>query len=373
GRARLSASVRRRLHHEFWPAWVLYLPLLPYLLWLAVRHRGLLAFTAANPGVPAGGGLVGESKRAILSGLQASGPGRAAVLAFESIGAEGAAERRAGAAARAVGARPELGGWPVVIKPDMGWRGASVRVCHDESDAERFFASIDRPAIVQRFHAGPGEVGVLWIRDPASVRDEGRRPAGSIYAITLKHFPSVVGDGRRTLERLVLDDRRLRMQERAFAERHDERWREVLPEGERLRLVNAGNHYQGSRFTDGAHLITPELERAIDEIASGYRGPNGAPLDFGRFDIRYADEDGLRAGRGLGIVELNGSTSEATNIYDPGRSTWWAYGVLFGQWRRLFELGAARRRAGGRAMRAHELVAMLWGYWRRPRAPADSD
>src|SRR5262249_62307107 len=53
---------------EFWPAWLFSLPLVPWLAWLSLRSRGLTVWTAANPGIPAGG-VVGESKAAILDQL----------------------------------------------------------------------------------------------------------------------------------------------------------------------------------------------------------------------------------------------------------------------------------------------------------------
>ena len=372
GRQRLHASFRKRVHHEFWPAWLLYLPLAPYVVWLSIRHRNPLVFTAANPGVPAGGGLVGESKHEILAGLGATDVGRAAVLHYAFIEA-GPPEARAARAVRAGETDPDLGGWPVICKPELGWRGASVRLCRNADDIRRYFDAVDRPSIVQRYHPGPEEAGVFWIRDPAGIAEPARASAGSIYAVTRKHFPTITGDGVRTLEQLVMDSPRLRLQERAFRARHAEHWRDVVPRGKTRRLVQAGNHFQGCRFTDGADLITPELEAAIDAIARGYRGPTGAPLDFGRFDVRYKNDESLRRGEAFGIVELNGSTSEATNIYDPERSTLWAYRVLFGQWKRLYALGAARRAAGARPMRSWELIAMLWHYWRKPRTPPEAD
>lgn len=373
GRQRLKAAWRRQLHHEFWPTWLLYLPLVPYLFWLSLRYRNPLVFTAANPGVPAGGGLVGERKDVILRGLQSTEAGERCALAFALIEAGPSPEARAAQAARAVETDRALGGWPVIVKPNMGWRGASVRVCQDAGDLLRYFRAVERESIVQQYHAGPGEAGVFWIRDPGAVSDPARTPAGAIYAVTRKSFPVVMGDGTSTLEQLVLRHPRLRLQERAFRQRHAARWRETLPEDAFLRLVHAGNHYQGCLFTDGSDLVTPALEALIDEIARGYRDDHGRPIDFGRFDIRFPTEDDLMEGVGLGIVEFNGSTSEATNIYDPNRSTRWAYGVLFGQWRRLYALGAARRAAGVRPMGPLALVRMLVAYARRPRPPKDSD
>ena len=75
GRRRLLGALRRKLEWEFWPPWALYLPLVPWIVWLAIRHRGLTVFTAANPGIEAGG-FIGESKTAILGRL-APAPGGA--------------------------------------------------------------------------------------------------------------------------------------------------------------------------------------------------------------------------------------------------------------------------------------------------------
>jgi membrane protein DedA with SNARE-associated domain len=59
---------RRLTQFEYWPLWAVYAPVLVYILWLGLRHRKPLLFTAANPAIPAGG-LLGESKAGILDGL----------------------------------------------------------------------------------------------------------------------------------------------------------------------------------------------------------------------------------------------------------------------------------------------------------------
>src|SRR5437868_4634620 len=67
-RRRLIGWVRRKTQWEFWPPWVAYIPLIPYLLYLGLKYRSLTLFTAANPGIPSGG-FVGESKSRILANL----------------------------------------------------------------------------------------------------------------------------------------------------------------------------------------------------------------------------------------------------------------------------------------------------------------
>ena len=123
-------------------------------------------------------------------------------------------------------------------------------------------------------------------------------------------------------------------------------------------------------FTDGDDLRTPELVAAVDRVAAGFRGPDGEPFDFGRFDLRHETDDALRRGD-FAVVELNGVTSEATNLYDPARSTRWAYGVLFKQWSWLYRLGAARRNAGTKPMSMTALTRTLWQHRKDETRVAD--
>jgi hypothetical protein len=49
-----------------------YAPVSLWVLWLAIRHRGMSTITASSPGIP-DGGVVGESKFRILSTLPSDG------------------------------------------------------------------------------------------------------------------------------------------------------------------------------------------------------------------------------------------------------------------------------------------------------------
>ena len=203
----------------------------------------------------------------------------------------------------------------------------------------------------QTYHPGPYEAGVFYVRHP----DE---PTGRIFSVTDKAFPTITGDGRRTLERLIWDHPRYRMQAGRYLKRFAEQRHRVLEEGETLSLALAGNHCQGTMFTDGAHLITPDFERRIDEIAQQVEG-----FYFGRFDLRYADPERLKAGEGFAILELNGVSSESTNIYDPSWSILRAYRTLFRQWELAYRIGHANRRRGHRPTGAMRLLRMTYAHF----------
>ncbi|MBX3317870.1 MAG: alpha/beta fold hydrolase [Phycisphaeraceae bacterium] len=366
GRAELLASIARARHHEFWPAWAFYMPLMPYLMWLGARRGGLLSATCVNPGIGKGGGLIGESKSEILSSMSDD-----AALEHVLIPDGFPAQERARRAIACVEGDATLGGWPVILKPDSGQRGFSVRLARSQADVVRYFDLVHGPVIVQRYHAGPHECGVLWVRGLAARSDPSL--VGGIYAVTRKDFAMIEGDGRRTLERLILDHPRYRCQSGVFLARFVDAKSWIPDLGQIVKLGEAGNHCQGTLFRDGADLITPEFERRIDRIAASFIGQNGHGFDFGRFDIRYTSDDALRRAEEFGIVELNGITSEATNLYDPSRGPLWAYGVLFGQWRELYRIGEERRRSGVRPLTASEAIAFARSHFRERTGSSIAD
>ena len=112
-------------------------------------------------------------------------------------------------------------------------------------------------------------------------------------------------------------------------------------------------------FRDGSHFITPELERAVDAIARHFPG-----FYIGRFDVRYTDVAAFRAGRDLAVVELNGATSESTNLYDPSWSLVAAYRTLFRQWSLLYRIGDANCRRGHAPTTIRELLQLVFSYYR---------
>jgi membrane protein DedA with SNARE-associated domain len=353
GRARLWAGISRLWRWEFWPAWLFYIPLIPWLAWLAVRHRGITTPTAANPGIVPHGGVVGESKFEILSKLPPEWIVPSALIAPAAV-----AERVA-ALLCAVAER----GWefPLILKPDAGQRGAGVRLVRDSSVAARYFDEHTQAVVAQAYHPGPFEAGIFYYRMPGAA-------SGRIFSITDKLFPVLTGDGVSTVESLIWRHPRLRMQADTFLARMNGQAQAVLRVDERLPLAIAGNHCQGTLFRDGSHLITPALEEAVDAIARRFDG-----FFFGRFDVRYRDVEALAAGQGFAIVELNGVTSESTNIYDPTWRLGRAYGVLLRQWSLLFEIGAKNRSLGRPASRLRAVLRDVRTHYRERAANLGSD
>jgi hypothetical protein len=123
-------------------------------------------------------------------------------------------------------------------------------------------------------------------------------------------------------------------------------------------LVFAGNHCRGAIFRDGSAHATEALAARFDRIADCIPG-----FHFGRFDVRFADFDAFRKGRGFTIVEFNGAGAETTHIWDSRITLREAWSSLARQYALLFAIGAANRRLGHRPEGLRALLAR----WRRER------
>jgi membrane protein DedA with SNARE-associated domain len=333
---------QRWKHWEFWPAWMFYPPVALYCLWLAIKHRGLSLPTAANPGIFSGG-IVGESKMATLRTLMDTSPEFTAEAEMLSGSTPGERLR----SLEEIRQRRDIA-YPFILKPDVGQRGAGVKLIRNEGQALAVLPQTPAPLIVQRFAPGPLEAGVFYYRFP-------HERHGHIFAITEKAFPIITGDGHSTISELVWKDPRARFMAGKYLSRLAGRQNAILTAGETLKLVEAGNHAQGCIFRDGMHLHSPALLERIDAISRKIPG-----FYIGRYDIRYASEEDFRAGGNFQIIELNGAASEATSIYDARNSVFLAYRTLFRQWDLVFAIGAANRRHGC----ATTKLPILWRHWR---------
>ncbi|MFB3133675.1 MAG: VTT domain-containing protein, partial [Rhodothermales bacterium] len=209
GRRLLLSAWRRKVRWEFWPPWFFYLPVVLYVVYLALRYRSLTLFTAANPAMPAGG-FIGESKAEIMESLREAGD---AVARFAVIEPDDDPQQRA-AQVSAFMNRHGFG-FPIVLKPDVGERGADVAVLRSSDEVQTYLARRPARALVQQYAPGL-EFGVFYYRYP----DEAD---GHIFSITDKQFPVVTGDGWRTLERLILDDDRAVAMARVYLAHHRDR------------------------------------------------------------------------------------------------------------------------------------------------------
>lgn len=324
--------------HEFWPGKLFYFPIALYIGALMLRHRGITVALAANPTFPAGG-FVGESKSQVLALVASAAPEQLA--SYVSWDRTGQHPTLAAEADAMLALLQDNGlALPVVAKPDLGCRGAGVRLVRSRGDLIAYLDAfpVGHRLILQAYVGLEAEAGIFYARKPGEAQ-------GRIISLTLKYFPYVYGDGRSTLEQLIRADPRAGQVPHLYLGRNAKRLDWAPAAGEPVRLAFAGSHSRGAIFRDGGPLVTPAMTDAFDAIAKRIDG-----FYFGRFDVRFTDIGDLQRGEGFKILEVNGAGAEMTHIWDARLSLRQAYQALRTQYRLLFEIGAANRSLGHRPM-----------------------
>ena len=322
---------------EFWPPIVFYVPVALYCFWLGLRYRSLTLPTSANPLIYSGG-MIRESKSEILNQVAAEHRHWIApFVCFPKRAGDTISELVNGCKEMLRLAELTL---PVVGKPDEGQRGAGVRPLYTEEQLARYLEEFPAGQRIcfQQLIPYPHEAGIFYYRFPSWER-------GRITSITLKEFPSVIGDGQSSIRELIEADPRARFMKATFFRRHQDELKLIPPAGEPFQLVFAGNHKQGAVFRDGRHILTPALEGRIEEIARAI-----PEYYFGRFDIRFASLESFQRGEEFRIVEINGAGAESTHIWAPDARLGDAYKDLFEQFRVLYAIGDANRKRGYRPL-----------------------
>lgn len=331
---------------EYVSPWIIYGPLVIFWIAMGMRYRDFAIATLANPHIPTGG-LCGESKSGILSQFPISESIWVAPWQVFTTGKD--------SVRRAADAMEQLDlSFPVVLKPDIGCKGAGVRLIRTQ---ERLIETLalypdNIPIMIQHFIPYEGEAGIFYSRLPTE-------SVGRILSMTFKSSPFVVGNGVSTLHDLVLDHPRAGTVPHLYLPRLAGRLAEIPSRGEVVPLVFTGNHSKGSLFHDATHLITPALTKRIDTILRGL-----PDFHHGRVDVRFASVKALRKGRQFQIIEVNGIGSEPIHMWAPGTTLASIWRMQFRFYGRAFRIGALMRQRGFRSKGAFDMLRQ----WRRQSA-----
>lgn len=323
----LQAKLNRLIKWEFWPVWIIYFPVFFYSLWLGVKHKNIMIFTAVNPAIPMGG-VMGVRKSKILNILKKAAS--EAVPAFIFMPKKQTTEQKKAAIFKFFEEQNQT--YPIVIKPDNGQRGEQVQIIKSQEQLLKILPFLTYDCLVQRYVSGE-EFGVFVIKEPEKkIR---------ITSITHKVSPVLIGDGKTTLEGLILNHPRTNLITPLLYNKHKDDLDIVLKKGERKTMVELGSHCQGAIFKDANHLTSQALIDWFDDILQRCPG-----LCFGRFDLFVPTGSDLQEGKNISLIEMNGVTSEPAHIYDPQASLITAWKTLCVQWRQAFELGAKNYQQG---------------------------
>ncbi len=324
----------RLMNWEYWPVWVFYLPVWVQHFWLSLKVRNLFFFLATNPAIE--GFILSDSKYKTLQLVPERyrpesllvTPGISVAELMEKMQARGM-------------------GFPVILKPDVGFRGLKVQKIEDEIMLEKALGDQDFTFLLQEYCSLPLEIGLFYYRYPDA-------DSGCIPSITLKEFLKVRGDGRHTLEELIGFNPRAILQAHRLKDKFTSLWNNVLPDGFMLELEPVGSHNRGTRFRDGSHLTDVKLLQVFDRLNREMEG-----FYFGRFDIRASSWEAIKEDGAFTILEVNGIGAEPTHIYDPDNSLFKAWKDLCFSWRVAAGIAARNMRTEG-SRPTYRRASALW-------------
>ncbi len=327
GRQLWRSRWRRMTRWEFWPSWLVQAPLLPELRRIARRNGGGRVFTCANPAFP-NGGFVGAPKSIFLHALAGAGAALPKWVRLPAAAEASAVRAESRAATLDVWMAQDAVSWPIVLKRDVGGQGLGVRICRNHADAARYFTDNLGAVVAQEYI--PGAEFTLWyMRTP-------RAAAGTILAIAEAQFPSVTGDGKHKLDRLILMDERALCSAGIFLAKFAARLADTPAAGEVVVLSELAQPSDGASALDvTTELLTPELTAAVDAMAQAM-----PEFYFGRFTLRCPSREDLRAGRHLRVLGAAGVKAAGTVIRDPRRPLAEVRRQAVQRWEHCFVIGA---------------------------------
>lgn len=327
----------RLMQWEYWPFNLLYAPILPYWIWLTIKTRSFLFFTATNPGIEFGG-MLGESKEKILQPVDPK------YLTITVKLKEGINTEEVLQAMKTAGLK-----FPIILKPDIGERGWGVEKIVDELTLEEYLSARMPSLLLQEYIDLPLELGVFYYRKPSMQR-------GKITSIVQKRLLSVTGDGISNIRELMEKDDRARRYIQVIATRLKSGIDCIPAIGEKVELMPIGNHAMGTAFFNANYEIDAALEDVFDRIAKDIDG-----FYFGRFDIRCASFEELKRGEHFKMLELNGAGAEPSHVYDPDNSLLSAYRDIIFHLGLLADISIENMRLGVRPMGIKEGLSFLRG------------
>lgn len=290
---RLKSFFTKLTQWEHWPTYMFYLPVTPYYLYQSIKNRNFTFYLLTNPGIHYSGNGT-ESKFKTLE-LVPNIYKPVSVLIAENSDFSNILEHVK---------RKNLS-FPLIAKPDIGFRGLLVKKINSKQELETYFIKNGSiPIIIQEYINYANECGIFYYRYPKADK-------GTISSITLKKFLSITGNGKNTLEELILADKRAFLYIDLLKNIHQEKMNAILPKGESKVLSVIGNHSKGTQFLNGNHLISKQLEQVLDDFNKQIDG-----WYFGRVDLKYEDFNSLEKGEDFKVLEINGIISEPTHIYD---------------------------------------------------------
>jgi hypothetical protein len=318
----LKRFINRLLDWEQWPFKLLYSPIAPMWLWYIIRSGAVWFFTPSNPKLTFGG-MEGEPKREMYDLLPPHlYPSTINIFPnedFDSVKKKLSEHRIS---------------FPLIVKPEVAGQGILFRKFDTEETLLKYHEKIPVEYIIQELITYPMEVSIFYYRYPNESKGV---ITGFLHKIPLQ----VIGDGRHTIQELILHHPKAKTRINELKNKHGLYFDKVLPPGEKYMLSYAANHNRGAHFINLKDEIDDRLVTLIDNISLSIND-----FFYGRYDIMCTSIEDLKQGKNFSILEYNGCGAEPNHFYDTGFTLTGAYKEILKHWKVLYRISKYNHQHG---------------------------
>ena len=314
--------IKRIKDWEQWPFKILYAPIVPVWFWYMLRSRAVWFFTPSNPKLTFGG-MDGEPKKEMHDLL----PVDLCPKYFNVKLSDDFLEIKKSLVLSGIQ-------YPLIVKPEVGGRGILFRKIENEEHLKEYHSKVPVEYFIQEFIKYPLEVSLFYYRYPSEKK-------GAITGFLQKVPMHVTGNGKHTLEELLLVNTKTKKRIGELKLKHESNFNKIIPAGEVYILSHAANHNRGAHFIDLSSEINDELVSMLDEISLDIND-----FFYGRYDIMCNSIEELKHRKKFVILEYNGCGAEPNHFYDTGYTLTGAWKEILKHWKILFRISRYNHQQG---------------------------
>lgn len=307
---------------EYWPTWIIYAQAFFYVAYHTLKLGNKFYPVVINPAIGSNGGFAGVNK----NDLHALFPAELQPVTRTWYANEGI-----DTIAETVNAEIHF---PCFVKPTNLFRGIGVEKIETPTDLVSFLKGRTSPVLIQECIQLPQEFGVFITKIPGNPL--------RITGLTGKIFLTVTGNGKSTIQELLLQNVRYHLSRKHIDPLWSHRMHEIPQKDETLLIQPVGNHNRGTIFKDMSRYITKEMEALFQSIV-----PEG--VYYGRFDVKALNFESLETGKDLYIIEFNGSIAEPVTYLDPNYSYFKGQRIILNHFNIQRQIGEALINCGAMA------------------------
>ena len=216
----------------------------------------------------------------------------------------------------------------------MGGQGILFRKIDSSEQLKTYHENVPVEYFVQELIKYPLEVSLFYYRYP----DEKK---GTVTGFLQKIPLQVTGDGKHTLEELILMNPKSQKRIDELRPKHKNNLEKILDNGETYMLSHAANHNRGASFFDLKDEINEGIVSMLDDISHSVND-----FFYGRYDIMCNSIEELKQGKNFVILEYNGCGAEPNHFYDTGYRLVDAWKEILKHWKILYRISRYNNKAG---------------------------